>query len=105
MKFRLAGLTLAAALLATTAPAEKPAYDLVIRGGTVYDGSGGPGIRGDVAIKGDRIACVGACPGAAAKSVDAAGKAVTPGFINMLSWSTESLIQDGRALSELKQGE
>jgi N-acyl-D-amino-acid deacylase len=57
-----------------------------------------------VAIRGERIACVGACPGAAAKVVDAKGKAVAPGFVNMLSWSNESLIQDGRGLSELKQG-
>lgn len=87
------------------APAASPAYDLLIRGGDIYDGSGGAPVRGDVGIKAERIVCVGACPaGPAAKTVDAAGKAVSPGFINMLSWSTESLIQDGRGQSELRQG-
>ncbi len=93
-----------AALAAPAAVAQPPAYDLVIRGGDIYDGSGGAAVRGDVGVKGNRIVCVGACPGAAAKTVDAAGKAVAPGFINMLSWSTESLIQDGRGQSELRQG-
>lgn len=96
---------LAAALLsATPVGSAAPAYDLLIRGGTIYDGSGQPGVRGEVGVKGARIVCVGACKGAAAKTVDAAGKAVAPGFINMLSWSTDSLIADGRGLSELKQG-
>lgn len=97
----VAGLMMA---LLSSSAISAPAYDLVIRGGAIYDGSGGAPVKGDVAIKGQRIACVGSCPGAARKTVDATGKAVSPGFINMLSWSTESLIQDGRALSELKQG-
>ena len=104
MSSHLAGLTLAAALMATAASAATPAYDLAIRGGTIYDGSGQPGVRGDVGVKGQRIVCVGACPGSAAKTVNAAGKAVSPGFINMLSWSNESLIEDGRGQSELRQG-
>lgn len=104
MSSHLAGLTAAAALMATAASAATPGYDLAIRGGTIYDGSGQPGVRGDVGVKGQRIVCVGACPGAAAKTVNAAGKAVSPGFINMLSWSNESLIQDGRGQSELRQG-
>ncbi|MCW5760708.1 MAG: D-aminoacylase, partial [Phenylobacterium sp.] len=67
--------------------------------------SGGAPVKGDVGVRGQRIVCVGTCPaGAAKKTVDAAGKAVAPGFVNMLSWSTESLIHDGRGLSELKQG-
>ncbi|MBI1199474.1 MAG: amidohydrolase family protein [Phenylobacterium sp.] len=104
MKLRLAGLALASALTTGAAPAP-PAYDLLIRGGDIYDGSGAAPIKGDVGVKGDRIVCVGGCPaGAAARTVDATGKAVSPGFINMLSWSTESLIQDGRGLSELSQG-
>lgn len=104
MKRRLAALTLAAALLATAATAA-PAYDLIIRGGRIYDGSGGAPVRGDVAIKGERIVYVGPhAPGAARKTVDANGKAVAPGFINMLSWSNDSLMVDGRGLSELKQG-
>ncbi len=94
----------AMALAGAVAGAATPAYDLIVRGGAIYDGSGGDPVRGDVAIKGQRIVCVGACEGQAARTVDAKGKAVTPGFINMLSWSNQSLIQDGRGLSVLKQG-
>jgi len=80
-------------------------FDVLIRGGTVYDGTGGPGRRADVAIKGDRIAAVGALDAArAGRVVDARGLAVAPGFINMLSWSNESLIEDGRSQSEIRQG-
>jgi len=100
-------LALAAILLVTSAEARgKPAaYDVVIRGGEIYDGSGGAPFRGDVAIAGDRIAFVGRkAPGRGKAEIDAAGRAVSPGFINMLSWATESLIADGRGLSDLKQG-
>jgi N-acyl-D-amino-acid deacylase len=80
-------------------------FDLIIQGGTVYDGSGGEGRRADVAIQGDRIARVGDLKNAkATKFIDATGLAVAPGFINMLSWSNESLIQDGRSQSEIRQG-
>lgn len=104
MKLRLAGLALSGVIITAAAPAP-PVYDLMIRGGDIYDGSGAAPVKGDVGVKGDRIVCVGGCPaGAAARTVDATGKAVSPGFINMLSWSTESLIQDGRGLSELSQG-
>ena len=83
----------------------EPEYDLLVRGGTVYDGTGAAGFAGDVAIKGDRIAYVGPeAPGRARREIDAAGQAVTPGFINMLSWSTESLLIDGRGQGELRQG-
>jgi len=83
----------------------EPEYDLLVRDGTVYDGTGGAGFAGDVAIKGDRIAYVGPeAPGRARREIDAAGQAVTPGFINMLSWSTESLLVDGRGQGELRQG-
>lgn len=92
------------ALLSAHAAGSAPRYDLIVRGGDIYDGSGGAPVKGDVAIKGQRIACVGACPGTAAKTVDATGKAVSPGFINMLSWSNDSLVQDGRGQSELRQG-
>ena len=82
-----------------------PAFDIIIKGGMVYDGSGGEGRRADVAIRGDRIAGVGDFGKATAKNVvDAKDLAVAPGFINMLSWSTESLIQDGRSQSEIRQG-
>jgi N-acyl-D-amino-acid deacylase len=81
-------------------------FDVIIRNGTVYDGTGTEPRQADVAIRGDRIAGVGpAVAGAKANTViDAKGLAVAPGFINMLSWSTESLIQDGRSQSEIRQG-
>src|SRR5262249_53968850 len=68
-------------------------HDVLIRGGTVYDGSGQPSRRADVAIKGNQIVAVGNLAGATAKTVvDARGLAIAPGFINMLSWSTDSLL-------------
>ena len=79
-------------------------YDVVIRNGTIYDGSGGPPVTGDVAIRNDRIARVGSVRGRATTTIDAGGLAVAPGFINMLSWATESLIVDGRAMADVKQG-
>jgi len=80
-------------------------FDVIIKNGTVYDGSGGEGQHIDLAIKGDRIAGLADFKNAKAKTiVDASGLAVAPGFINMLSWSTESLIQDGRSQSEIRQG-
>ncbi len=80
-------------------------YDVVIRGGTIYDGSGGAAYIGDVGIRGDRIAYVGPRLAArGAKEVDASGLAVAPGFINMLSWATESLLADPRSLSDIRQG-
>jgi N-acyl-D-amino-acid deacylase len=84
---------------------EPPDFDVVIKGGTVYDGTGAEPRRIDVAIRGDRIAGVGDFKNAKAKTViGAKGLAVAPGFINMLSWSNESLIQDGRSQSEIRQG-
>ncbi len=90
----------------TAASAQQPAsFDVVIRGGTVYDGTGAGGRRADVAIRGDRIAAVGDLTGAAAATmVDASGLAVAPGFINMLSWATESLLVDGRSQSDIRPG-
>src|SRR6059058_6238346 len=80
-------------------------FDVIIKGGTVYDGTGGEAQQVDLAIKGDRIAGIGDFKNAKAKTIiDANGLAVAPGFINMLSWSTESLIQDGRSQSEIRQG-
>ena len=80
-------------------------YSVLIKGGTIYDGSGRAPYVGDVAIKGDRIVYVGPdAPGSAARTVDATGKAVSPGFVNMLSWATESLIADGHGLSDTVQG-
>jgi N-acyl-D-amino-acid deacylase len=81
------------------------AFDVIIRNGTVYDGSGGEPQIGDIAVSGDRIARVGRLGGArAAEEIDAAGLAVAPGFVNMLSHSYVTLLQDGRSLGELKQG-
>ena len=80
-------------------------FDVIIKNGAVYDGSGGEAQHVDLAIRGDRIAGVGDYKNARAKTViDARGLAVAPGFINMLSWSTESLIQDGRSQSEIREG-
>jgi N-acyl-D-amino-acid deacylase len=82
-----------------------PRYDVVIRGGTVYDGAGGPPVAADVAINGDSIVAVGDLARARGRlEVDATGLAVAPGFINMLSWATESLLEDGRAQSDIRQG-
>ena len=80
------------------------AYDVVIRGGTVYDGSGAPPFDGDVAIDGDRFAAIGAVRERGRTELDADGLAVAPGFINMLSWATTSLIADGRSQSDIRQG-
>ncbi|HEX7719053.1 MAG TPA: D-aminoacylase, partial [Woeseiaceae bacterium] len=81
------------------------AYDVVIRGGTVYDGMGGEPFVADVAIDGDRIAVVGTVADASGHlEIEARGLAVAPGFINMLSWAVESLIEDGRAQSDVRQG-
>ena len=80
-------------------------FDVVIHGGTVYDGTGGPVRVTDVGLRGDRIAAVGDLAAAAAgRRVDASGLAVAPGFINMLSWSTDSLLVDGRSQGEIRQG-
>src|SRR6266567_4468786 len=88
---------------AVSAPAQD--FDVIIKGGAVYDGTGGEAQHVDLAIKGDRIAGLGDFKDASAKTiVNASGLAVAPGFINMLSWSTESLIQDGRSQSEIRQG-
>ncbi|MGE0595619.1 MAG: amidohydrolase family protein [Hyphomonadaceae bacterium] len=99
---------IAFALAACATPAPPPQgerYDLIISGGTIYDGSGQPPFVGDVAINGDRIAAIGDLSLAqAAARRDAAGLAVAPGFINMLSWATESLLEDGRSQSDIRQG-
>jgi N-acyl-D-amino-acid deacylase len=80
-------------------------YDVIIAGGTIYDGFGGPPVVGDVGIRGDRIAAIGNLAGVpAAQRIDATGMAVSPGFINMLSWATESLIEDGLSQSDIRQG-
>ena len=80
-------------------------YDVVIRGGTIYDGLGGAPFVGDIGIIGDRIRLTGNFGALnARREIDARGMAVAPGFINMLSWANESLIQDGRSQGDIRQG-
>ena len=89
----------------TSTAASGVAYDLIIRGGTIYDGAGGNAYVGDVALDGDRIAYVGpTLDKGAQREIDARGLAVAPGFINMLSWATESLIVDPKGQSDIRQG-
>jgi N-acyl-D-amino-acid deacylase len=96
---------LALLLLAGCGFSSQPQYDLILRNGTIYDGSGRPPIRGDLAINADTIVAVGDVGSAtAAMEIDVTGLAVAPGFINMLSWATESLIEDGRSQSGIRQG-
>lgn len=91
--------------LAAASPALAADYDVIIRGGSVYDGTGAAPVAADVAVEGDRIAAIGDLKGKTAdRVIDAKGMAVTPGFINMLSWANISLIQDGRSMSDIKQG-
>jgi N-acyl-D-amino-acid deacylase len=80
-------------------------YDVLIRNGLIYDGSGTEPFKGNVALNEQNIVAVGQLPTAHARTeIDASGLAVAPGFINMLSWATESLIEDGRSQSDLRQG-
>ena len=107
-RFVFAGVV--ATLLASSTMAQGPkdaaaAYDVLIDNGTIYDGMGGEPFVGDVASREDKIVYVGPqAPGAAKKTIDASGMAVSPGFINMLSWAVESLIEDGRGVGDTVQG-
>jgi N-acyl-D-amino-acid deacylase len=92
-------------LLHASCAAAPPSYDAIVRGGTIYDGSGAAPYAADVGISGDSIAAIGDLSGATAPLIiDAAGRAVAPGFINMLSWATEPLLVDGRSQSDIRQG-
>jgi len=105
MALCIAGLLAASVFSGSIGARQPPPFDVIIRGGTVYDGTGAPGRRADIGIRGDRIEGVGDLTGRpAARTVNAAGLAVAPGFINMLSWSTDSLLVDGRSQGELRQG-
>jgi N-acyl-D-amino-acid deacylase len=80
-------------------------FDIIIRNGTIYDGSGLKPYTGDVAINADTIAAIGNLENARGKKeIEATGLAVAPGFINMLSWAVESLIEDGKSQSDIRQG-
>ena len=79
-------------------------YDLLIVNGTIYDGNGGEPYQADIAVIDDRIVAIGDIAGSADAVIDAEGYAVAPGFINMLSWATESLVIDGRSQSDIRQG-
>ena len=93
------------AFLAVTGCSPAPQYDLVIRNGTIYDGSGSAGFVGDVAINGDAIAAIGSLGKTTGQTeIDATGLAVSPGFINMMCWANASLIEDGRSQSDIRQG-
>jgi len=80
------------------------AYDVIIKSGRIYDGSGGPSYVADIAIEDDRIAAIGRLETDANLVIDAQGLAVAPGFINMLSWANDTLIEDGRSQSDIRQG-
>ena len=83
----------------------KQQYDTIIRNGMIYDGNGGEPYKADIGIVNDSIAFIGDLSKTVAKNeIDVKGNAVAPGFINMLSWATESLIEDGRSQSDIRQG-
>jgi len=80
-------------------------FDVLIRNGQIIDGSGAPSFKGDIGVNADTIAVIGRLKNAGGRTViDAEGLAVSPGFINMLSWAVESLIEDGRSQSDIRQG-
>jgi N-acyl-D-amino-acid deacylase len=98
-------LTYGVLLVFVTLPAVAAIHDILIRGGTVFDGSLNPPVVADVAIDGDRITAIGdLADRQASRIIDASGLAVAPGFINMLSWASESLLLDGRSQSNIRQG-
>ena len=104
--FRYSILGAAVAAVGILSAQRRPAeYDIVLRGGTIYDGSGKTPFVGDVAIRGDVIAAIGDLSAdRGKKEIRAAGLAVAPGFINMMCWANETLIEDGRSQSDIRQG-
>jgi N-acyl-D-amino-acid deacylase len=95
----------ALAVAATRATPASREHDLVVRNATIYDGSGGKPYVGDLAVDGDRIVGVGALGKTGGrKEIDAKGLSLAPGFTNMLSWATDTLLVDGRAQSDIRQG-
>jgi len=103
--FRYRSAFLLSSLFLLTSCSPKTEYDLLIRNATIYDGSGNAPITGEVAINADTIAAIGELNNARGKQeIDAKGMAVSPGFINMLSWATETLIIDGNSQGDIRQG-
>ncbi len=102
---RAARIVAGLALLLSASALPAADYDLIVRGGTVYDGTGSRPRLADVGIRGDKIAAIGDLSKATAdRTLDAKGLAVAPGFINMLSWSVDSLIVDGKSQGDIRQG-
>ncbi len=103
---RIAALTLGIFTCCFLAACMSPtSYDVILRGGRIYDGSGEKSYIGDVAFDGDRIAAVGDLGESTAPiEIDVKGRAVAPGFVNMMSWANQSLIEDGRSQSDIRQG-
>ena len=101
---RSIALILASLLATAAAPPPEPVYDIVIRGGRVLDGAGNPWITADVAILDGRIARVGVIEGTGKQEIDARGRYVSPGFIDMLDQSGRTLLRDGSAASKLRMG-
>jgi N-acyl-D-amino-acid deacylase len=105
MRFRIPLIFIFILTFVASAQTQQNAYDIIIKNGMVYDGGGSRPRRADVGVKGDRIAAIGDLKAAqAATVIDADGLAVTPGFINMLSWAVDDLVVDGRSLGDIKQG-
>ena len=105
MRRFLLPLTLLLASCTSVAPPASESFDTIIRGGMIVDGSGGAPFTGDVALRGDRIVAVAPrIAGSAARTIDARGLAVAPGFINMLSWANAALVVDGAGESDIRQG-
>jgi N-acyl-D-amino-acid deacylase len=103
MKYTLTSLVLI--ILFSSCKFHHQDYDKIIRNGMIYDGNGGKPFRADIGIRGDTITFIGDLSGVSTQiSVDAKGMAVAPGFINMLSWANESLIQDGKSQGDIRQG-
>ena len=102
---RLFNIVIALALLSATGCSQNEDYDVIIRNGMIYDGTGSKPYKADLAIQADTIAFIGDLSDSKGrKEIDAAGKTVSPGFINMLSWANETLIEDGRSMSNIHQG-
>lgn len=105
LRYRMLGTAAATVLLLAAERGSPAEYDVVLRGGAIYDGSGKAPFVGDVAINGDVVAAIGDLSSARGKTeLRVAGLAVAPGFINMMCWGNESLIEDGRAQSDIRQG-